>query len=1823
MDPIKVIFQFKNSKRKIQHHIYIYVGKVETDIQEILEQIKSKTLIQTLRTLTKQKFTLLEKTYGVKWYEFFFTQYHMFKSFKIMKSNISVKDEIVKIRSIEWYNNHVSTFEKQNKQLHYTYEVNYAQQSKIAKRITKDEDNIIELENNDNLQNQLMDKLSNKNFLSKKTVKEFFSRDIIQKGGSDFENTESDEINLEEMENLYKAEDVKLDSNIEKTKAEIMKVVKITKKKNVMAIFDNSKDEIYSDESLEDVVFKNYITTQYINKDDTIKTIKDKICCSIMNNEKFGKRRFIIPSRQYLWTEYYYNNTFNNVSLSHRWIKKGNTANISIKPEKLSNYEKLKKENLLNLKYDLSSNISKLKREDNDDKILDDFTNYYDANTIFMIDIYNELGKDYKKQQQTEYANLIGTYMKLYFPQIPDDEIDNILQYLESQTSHNTQEAIKMKTVYETLFNDLLLINEVIDEVEHIKYNNTDHKKMFGNKFITNSTINVNLNTADKKDNITRIDFFKMFNEFETNENYPFIQYQSSTGSMVFKFNTKYIEEYTKKKENVDVLMKWFESSPYGFNVKMKITMSNMTNNFEDIKFVGVTIGNNGNLEYRIQWKEDNNASLENIRETYNDIKTLVKKINSESQSGNIFQIPHDYEFRYAFINCIQHFVLNEKFAINHNDLSEFSRYFYPYIALVIYPRKRVSKQLISHSEYGKYGTYLRYKRISNYYNKKKVEQQIIYFLRYYENNLNAMIDEVSKQFNITKEKAMDEITSVSDKYPVIKKGRKILKEFKNIPRKKPLGIGIEIQGKTKMKYKIRISGCRNEKQLNNIISFLNVLIYLYSETFLYKKPERIRMLEKLKTLTSIAKRRDKVEYIADYNEENNISELKKKTKTDVDRIGFEASKGQNQWSRMCQNSGSQNRQPKQDNNINTILKQGYKLNEKTGLYEKKVVIGKKTHILRVVQFAKKQQSEISEEAGNEDENKIFYSCDPKINGEFMNIGFLTKGRNPTGKCMPCCYKKDQLQSKNKVKVNKFLSCTRNENTKTPETKDSTTQNIQTSAQVGDILYILHNTNKIQENRMSLLPPNLNLIFNVSNNLSLLVDGNYISQTNGFFVKYGVNQLSNAFINSISNVLDITPAKLIAKLCDVLKNDNNNIIFNALNNGVIRQNFTTKEKYAEYLMKETNIQPKNIVHFLSIPGVITSHGLNIIVFTEIEGTKDFNLMCQDVENENTIYDEKRHNIIIVNETDNFYPIVKISKIKNSKTIKILKHFHGINEFKILEEFYISNCKINFFLDNNPNMTAKMVSKILRDMNTKFHPYLQIIDSRYKANYIITKNKIIIPVTPSGSVHDLDIDTSINKYISGFKQTYDNCIEITSSNSKIDLTPLTLYYLHHTSSDPTIIGIRTKYGNIPVIQTVVKTSWITKNKLKLEKQQLIDTIDAKLEKRSIIIDDRIKSVNRKNYEYENYNLFRLELSEYFSRNPTIKNEILDILKLPNKSDQKKKLLEVMNKIGDNSKKNNSAFVEIKKYPDTDNYVVENFRTSCFSKPKNCNTKHCMIYGNKCVFTLAAQLKKIYFEKIINELVNDKIKMMELLNQDEYFIPDVVDYNRYKIKLDQKIIKSTNVAIKSELQQIFKNSSIPVIRKRRKDIYEDEELLNANHPLKDMGTYLIQEIAHSDSPIYRAFTNSYIWYKQKIYYSYQINMGYYSEKQTSYANYFKSIVVDWLKNIQNADQISLIIKTFAIKKSLSAIIKSIHNNEILSRSINVLELFALHNIYKIPIIIYDGLFDSVASIVDNKIVNNNKKYNLRNINSKEMNDAIHLGIEYNTDNFIESIHSIYIK
>ena len=94
-NPIKIIHKFKNNNRRIQYKVYIFVGPlVDENIMKILNSIKNKDFVATLLYLSNKMIKELSDYYGEKWYEFFFTSYHINHMLNLLQSNKEKRKEL-------------------------------------------------------------------------------------------------------------------------------------------------------------------------------------------------------------------------------------------------------------------------------------------------------------------------------------------------------------------------------------------------------------------------------------------------------------------------------------------------------------------------------------------------------------------------------------------------------------------------------------------------------------------------------------------------------------------------------------------------------------------------------------------------------------------------------------------------------------------------------------------------------------------------------------------------------------------------------------------------------------------------------------------------------------------------------------------------------------------------------------------------------------------------------------------------------------------------------------------------------------------------------------------------------------------------------------------------------------------------------------------------------------------------------------------------------------------------------------------------------------------------------------------------------------------------------------------------------------------------------------------------------------------------------------------------------------------------------------------------------------------------------------------------
>jgi hypothetical protein len=1791
-DPIKIIHKFKNDQRRIQYKIYIFVGYlVPIDILELLNTFKNKNFTNTLLDISMKSYKILTEYYGIFWYNKFFISWHIKHCIKEIEKNNALRKLFESKYGKEWYNVHIAT--DNIKKITYSFASKYHFQLPEKKSIIlKDID--LNFKTQDQDSNQVggwdddfeeIENIKDVGIKEIKEVKEINEDQVVEEEIIDEEiideKAESD-IDLDELAKMYYDENLESDKNIKDNSKLISDAIHDKKwEKHIDETemdYNDSLDNIPYDTDIENVFQKIFIVDEYIFKDDVIKNIKNKITVSIplKNNLK------LLPECQYLWSEYYNTTGREEIMIGQKWIKKNELLKIDVKPnDNLNVYENLR----YNLSYLKESFAYKIKREDDDNNILRFYDEFMTLNEIYLIDIYNELGANYENDIEKK-KNLHNVYVSIYFPFINYDRFESIISFLNNKSEKEKELTEKQ---FKIIKNDIKLEKEISQIVEIGKMDSQSYEKYFDTTFIIQ--VNIHLNINDPK-NITgtttddRFNLYRIFDNYVLDERYPYIQYQTPDNQIRYKFTNK------------DNIEKWFETMTYGLSFKILLSG-------EENKYISVNLHENGRIEYKITWKEEDHTTIENVYNSYEDIKNLIKKINSENKKIKIM-IPSDDRFNFAFINTIQKFTLPEDFKINHNDLSEFCRFFFTYISLVIEPKKRLSKKNELVNVHSKFGTYLRYRRINKYENKIKMHLRILYFIRNYDLNEKQLIDEIAKQFNITQELASREIIVVREKYgKSIKSSKKALKKLSEITKTKPPGIGIDIQGRDRDRYKIRITGIRNKEQLDEIVLFLQVLIYLYVQTYLYKKNKYEKIKEILKSLTKIATRRNKV---SDYvNYEDTGPTVKTITNLDKKRLGFKPEKGQSQWTRSCQNSGNDKKRrptiiPEAD--IEKLIKNGFKFNAKSGFYEKKVEITiKKKKITSTIKAVK---------LAGENNTYNYYTCDPIENQEHMHIGFLSKGNNPNNLCMPCCFKKDQAVTVNKEKKKYFLNCV---GEKIKEEEDQ-----ETSA-LTDKVYILQDTNKIQNDRFIYLPKFLDVFFNQIWKHDNKIKNHYLYESvSGYYFKYTVKHDKHYFLAAIANILEISIRDIIQKIIDFLKKDENEIYFIFLNNGDIKEIFKTRSNFIKYIEGNTYLEYDILGELIALPNLFSKNGffyfiLNKTVTISKENdiiSEKYYLDCLNYEN-NFFLNEDREFIIFIKDTNYYFPIYRIQKGEKDKKIKLEKKFTNNNIINELKLYYNSSCKNNLLskIVGNSLLYAKNIIMLLKDKVKK-----QYIDEKNKCKYLLINENLILPVYPSGILYNFKIDSIDNIKI---KQSYEDVIDglkVINKILKMEYIPKSIFYDKKKDDEIRIISILLENDLlIPIKIEYVKQKQIKQLGLtiKFESQdEIIDKIIYNFSKNpKLILDQRHVNVRQHLYKNESYNIFRLEFSYFLEKNPKIKDTLIEVVrskidtddKIKFIYDKKKKLRDYLFKIV----KTEKIFNATKKLPDINEYSVSNIRDYCeIHKTKNkCNNNlHCL-WKNECKMLLPETLISDFINKMLEEMIQDNIQFKELIQEDTYYVSDIVDSTIYTYRPNQTIISSHNLNLKKILEETFgkdKNIVIGKSRIKRKTHIEIQE----DYPELDiLGKQYIQEIISNKDSVIRAFINCYYWINNPLYEIESRNLGYYAEVQTILTNHAKAKIIDSIDEKYNKNLI------------LNQIIKYSHNTN------GEIELTILSKIFNIRIVVYNNFNNVIALYLQGKI--NVTKENINNFTREEFrNKTVFIKFNFDNNNTIpRKIYSIYYK
>ena len=452
----------------------------------------------------------------------------------------------------------------------------------------------------------------------------------------------------------------------------------------------------------------------------------------------------------------------------------------------------------------------------------------------------------------------------------------------------------------------------------------------------------------------------------------------------------------------------------------------------------------------------------------------------------------------------------------------------------------------------------------------------------------------------------------------------------------------------------------------------------------------------------------------------------------------------------------------------------------------------------------------------------------------------------------------------------------------------------------------------------------------------------------------------------------------------------------------------------------------------------------------------------------------------------------------------------------------------------------------------------------------------------------------------------------------------------------------------------------------------------------LVDDRVFNIANDIYESEIYELFRFELSNFLNNQPDFKNNIQSIIdnnkfdKNTKKNNIKKLLYKYtnkeLNKIFNNISKNpdhqggannndpnsdsdsdsdndtndgadsninydnkkniimnnkvESTFVNLV----PDNYLskeviiknkISNNRELCRmnTDKHRCNANiNCTFSGSTCKLALTKKKIILFINKVADELTSNELKSNEILQNDNYFVSDIVDPDRFKQRPNQKIIKSANMNIQKILTELFGKNNIPQIGKNRPNrSLNVQNIDNISYPLEKIGNKYIQLINNSNG-IFRAYSNCFYWLKH-VYSDVNFrNLGYYSPFQTDMMNVFKSFIIDYLLNKKRTNKMIRDLTYRSKNNGSEQFIINMNDDKIseyleyFSRSIipkyiGIIDLYALNQLHHIPIILYD-IYDQPFIIIDNGF-----KY-------LKINNFIEIGDDNVVQTYVKD-HSLFIN
>jgi len=557
-------------------------------------------------------------------------------------------------------------------------------------------------------------------------------------------------------------------------------------------------EDVRDNESLKDHVSKIFIEDHLVPLDDTVATLKKKVCDCVSFPDLY-----LTPTRLYLWGE---SGEGEAVPVGSRWEVSSETR-LPVVPDKdVGSYTNLNTEELVTINTLFEKYAGKFRRVDENHVTLEHYVSkgLVTGREVFCTDVYSTVGRLEPSALTSEgRRNLVNTLFRLYYP-LSVTSASNVLSFL-SGVDTTTEPASSRKVFFENR-SELRLKEMVVHVVEN------ERRAPKGLGVLPPKAQVVSFEGR------LEVNHWVVFNKVALSEAVPYASVEVNGKHYEKKLKRDSWSSPAQFQRFSDLLPQWSAKRRKALCFKLLSP---------DLRYATLLLNPDHSVRCKVHL---DHAALESSTVAPAVVADFLRHVCAVVGVGEAPTL------KPVLLTFTQKVRFPQK--LSHKGLSEFARHFYPYVA--VYSQQKKAHQW----------TFMRYKRVSNYESEAVVSKRALEYLKTLQLTRGAVEELLQKEFDLTVAEAkryvsaaQSALKSPSGEQPTVQTRR--------------FGAYIEVLGNWPQPLTVRVAGVSTLLQAKCVSDFVQRLLFLYHRVFV--KGDK-GVLAKLQANTASARERDYVQ---------------------------------------------------------------------------------------------------------------------------------------------------------------------------------------------------------------------------------------------------------------------------------------------------------------------------------------------------------------------------------------------------------------------------------------------------------------------------------------------------------------------------------------------------------------------------------------------------------------------------------------------------------------------------------------------------------------------------------------------------------------------------------------------------------------------------------------------------------------------------------------------------------------------------------------------------------------------------------------------------